>query len=86
MRFAHLSEPPFHRYDDDEGSRSVAERFVTVIITKSSQAAMSVMYIVTTSKQQKAPPKRGRERRLYNAELKKSLEHCRGCIATSEGK
>jgi hypothetical protein len=29
---------PFHRYDDDEGSRSVAERFVTVIITKPSQA------------------------------------------------
>lgn len=57
--FCSSQRTPFHRYDDEEGSRCVASRFVSVIITKSSQAAMSVMYIVTTSKQQKSPSAEG---------------------------
>lgn len=59
IAFCASQRTPFHRYDDDEGFRSVAERFFTVIITKSSQAAMSVMNIVTTSKQQKSPSAEG---------------------------
>ena len=49
FNFIHPAAKPFHRSDDKEGSRSIAERFVVVIRTKPSPAHVQRSMVTFTS-------------------------------------